>query len=63
MKNKQIINYNTEGEYHGYQQWYGGDNELWLRGKQKNGLEIGYEEVNWENAIGGEHTEVNFYIR
>jgi hypothetical protein len=54
---------NDKGELHGYQEWYGDDDELWLRGTQKNGFEIGYEEINWDNAVGEEHTEVNFYIR
>jgi len=43
MKNKQIINYNTEGEYHGYQKWYW-DNKLWFRCNFKNGRRIGYME-------------------
>ncbi len=47
---------------HGYQKWYD-DGELWLRGYMKNGQEIGYEETNWDGAIGDKHTTVNFYIR
>jgi hypothetical protein len=62
---KHIKNINNKGQFHGYQEWYGDDycSELWLRGTQKNGFEIGYEEINWDNTIGEEHTEVNFYIR
>ena len=60
---KHIKNFNNKGQTHGYQEWYDIHGGLWLRGTQKNGFEIGYEEVNCDNAIGGEHTEVNFYIR
>jgi hypothetical protein len=59
---KHIKNLNDKGDLHGYQEWY--DNHgLWLRGIVKNGIEIGYEEINWDKAIGEEHTNVNFYIR
>jgi hypothetical protein len=60
---KHIKNLNGKGELHGYQEWYGEYGELWLRGIVKNGIEIGYEEINWDKAIGEEHTNVNFYIR
>lgn len=38
-----ITNVNYKEQYHGYQEWYYVD-ELYYRGKWKNGLEIGYEE-------------------
>ena len=52
---KDIENRNDKGQYHGYQEWYG-NNELWHRGKYKNGQAVGY----YEN-----HTfeQTNFYIK
>ena len=52
---KTIINRNSKGEYHGYQEWYY-HQKLGYRGKWKNGLEIGYEESHtWKHTI--------YYIR
>jgi hypothetical protein len=62
MGDNSIRNHNEKGEIHGYQKWYD-DGELWLRGYMKNGQEIGYEETNWDGAIGDKHTTVNFYVR
>jgi len=45
---KHIKNLNGKGDLHGYQEWYGEYGELWLRGIVKNGIEIGYEEINWD---------------
>ena len=61
---KHISNFNDKGELHGYQQ-YILDGNLWFRGCAKNGLEIGYEEENFEpnQGIGDKGTLVNFYIR
>ena len=42
--NKAITNYNDKRQYHGYNEWYNTDNELWHRGNFKNDDEIGYEE-------------------
>ena len=60
-----IENSNHKGETHGYQQWYGADNKMWLRGTWKNGQEIGYEECNDVSgkSLGEEGSEANFYIR
>ena len=62
---KDINNYNTKGDHHGYQEWYGPDGKMWLRGNWRNGVEIGYEECN--DVVGaylGElGTIVIFYIR
>jgi hypothetical protein len=43
---KNIINRNSKGEYHGYQEWYWKDNTLVVRLNYKNGNEIGYEELH-----------------
>jgi hypothetical protein len=45
-------NANTYQQRPGFLHWY-----------MKNGQEIGYEETNWDGAIGDKHTTVNFYIR
>ena len=59
---KHIKNLNNKGLYHGYQDWSGDDycGELWLRGTQKNGFEIGYEEIHSDEE---EASFANFYIR
>jgi hypothetical protein len=63
MKNKNIRNYNHNGEYHGYQEFYE-NNELWLRSYYKNGIPIGYIEINTsEGVIGNEGTLVFFHIK
>jgi hypothetical protein len=56
---------NSKGENHGYQEWYGADGKMWLRGTWKNGQEIGYEECNdiGGKSLGEEGSEVKFYIR
>lgn len=51
---KNIVNKNTIGDYHGYQEWY--SDRLFYRCIYKNGDQIGYEE--WHNA-----KQTNFYIR
>ena len=33
---KAITNYNDKRQYHGYNEWYNTDNELWHRGNFKN---------------------------
>ena len=38
-----IRNVNYKEQYHGYQEWYWGD-ELWFRCNYKNGNPIGYRE-------------------
>ena len=59
---KQIDNYNSKGEPHGYNQWCD-VNGLWYRGTWKNNQQIGYHEVNTISSIGQEDTIVEFYIR
>jgi hypothetical protein len=43
---KNIINRNSKGEYHGYQEWYWKDNTLRNRGNCNNGKLIGYSEYH-----------------
>jgi len=47
---KNIYNYNTKNELHGYQNWYFRDsNKLYFRGNYKNDRYIGYNEShNWK---------------
>jgi len=63
-KMERITNFNSKGQEHGYQKLII-DDKIWYRGYCKNGIEIGYEEENFEpnRAIGDEGTIVNFYIR
>ena len=53
-----ITNYNDNGKWHGYQEWYDiFDNyTLYFRVNYKNGKETGYEEYHGVNTT-------NFYIR
>ena len=63
---KEIRNYNSKGEWHGYIEVYNNTtNKLWCRSTYKNDLPIGYEEYNVNNlsGIGDNGTIVNFYIR
>jgi len=54
--NKDIININDKGQYHGYQEWYNINNKLSFRGNRKNDEPIGYcEHHKW--------TETNYYIK
>ena len=53
--NKNIDNYNTKGDHHGYQQRVR-NNKILLRVNYKNNIEIGYEEWHF-NAI------TNYYIK
>jgi len=53
---KEIRNNNTKGQCHGYQEWYGIGNKLFIRTTFKNGRLIGYSE--WHNA-----KETNYIIR
>ena len=43
---KDKTKYNDKGEFHGYQEWYARNNELFIRTTYKNGSEIGYEEIH-----------------
>ena len=47
---KEITNYNSKGDYHGYQQWYGYQewytDRLSFRGNYKNNERIGYTEYH-----------------
>ena len=43
--NKDIINRNYNGEYHGYQEWYI-NNKIYYRGIRKNNNRIGYTEYH-----------------
>jgi len=55
--NKNIINKNNKGEYHGYNEIYSYfNNRLWIRATYKNNNRIGYAEWHWGK-------ETNFYIR
>ena len=55
-KDKDIINKNSKGYLHGYQEWYGNDDVLIIRGIAKNYETIGYQE--WHRA-----KKTNFHIR
>ena len=55
MKKREIQPRDSDGQFHGYQEWYHGG-KLYLRGIMKHGLEINYEEWHKFN-------ETNFYIR
>ena len=46
---KDKIPTNSKDEYHGYHEWYDGD-DIWVRVVMKNGLDIGYEENHWERV-------------
>ena len=58
-----IINKNSNGEYHGYQEWYLRD-KIYYRGIRKNDNRIGYTEwfrIGLTERYDGKET--NFYIR
>ena len=46
---KNIVNKNSKGKYHGYQEWYWGNGNLWWRCNDINNLEDGYQELYWNN--------------
>ena len=49
----EIKNYNNKQELHGYQEWYYGNDDLWIRGTAKHDEPIGYEEIHehkWSHA-------------
>lgn len=54
--NKEIEPIDSNGDWHGYQEWYALYNRLWYRGMYKHGLEIGYEEYH-------KCDETNYYIK
>ncbi len=58
-KTDNITNYNSKGDYHGYQERYL-FYELWYRKNTKNGFRIGYSEQH--KKIFG-NIETNFYIK
>ena len=61
---RDIRNFNTKGQRHGYQEWHTNVNQLWYKGNHKNGQPIGYSISNpFIGGIGDNGTEVNFYIR
>ena len=47
---------NSKGNLHGYQEWYSFSGVLYIKGKYKNGKEIGYEELHLTK-------QTNYYIR
>jgi hypothetical protein len=61
MEIKDIDNYNTKYQRHGYQEWYHYMNKpkIKVRCNYKNGQEIGYEEWHKTHA----ESETNFYIK
>ena len=54
MKDKNIYNYNSKKQLHGYQEKYW-NNILRFRGNYKNGLRIGYLEWHYDK-------ETEYYI-
>jgi len=36
----------SNGKWHGHQEWYNGNNILLYRGTYKHGLDVGYEEIH-----------------
>ena len=61
---KDINNFNSKIERHGYQEFYY-NNKLYYRGTWKNGLEFGYIEINHKitGGIGEKDTVFEFYIK
>ncbi len=57
--NKDVDNYNSKGQHHGYQEWYY-DGNLWCRFNAKNGKWDGYRE--WYGEGYGKIKELRFYI-
>ena len=57
-KNKNIQPRNSKGQFHGYNELYYTNGNLWFRVFYKNDQEIGYEEMH--SPIYG---KTNFYIR
>ena len=55
MNDKNIKNYNSKQQYHGYHEYYYSD-ELGYRANYKNNIKIGYEEYHRRN-------KTTFYIR
>ncbi len=57
---KDIRNYNSKGEYHGYQElYYSNTNTIGIRVNYKNGKIDGYRERYF---IPGKISELKFYI-
>ena len=54
--NKEIVNFNSKNQYHGYQERYWSD-KLYYRANWRYDCCIGYEEYHSRNG------ETNFYIR
>ncbi len=55
---KEIINRNNKGLFHGYQERYRANGELWVKGFYNNDIEIDYEEWYYTNG----KLEKVFYI-
>jgi hypothetical protein len=47
--NKNISNYNSKKQLHGYQETYRAIDKLYYRGNWKNNLRIGYLEISIDN--------------
>ncbi len=47
---KNIENLNSKGQYHGYQEWYYSNGELWYKGFCYNGELVDYEEFHYYNS-------------
>lgn len=62
-KDKNIINQDSNGDYHGYQAFYQGDDPYFM-GYYKHGELIGYSIYNPTTGyIGQKGTQVEFHIK
>jgi hypothetical protein len=57
-KNKDIAPINSNGQSHGYQQWYNHKSKLSLRVTMKHGQPLGYEEWHFTSGF-----QTNYHIR
>jgi len=52
-----MFTYNSEGDFHGYQEWYWNNGGLHYKGFYNNGIKIDYEEDYYISGL-----EKVFYI-
>jgi len=60
--NKDIKPLDSNGDFHGYQEWYRANNKLWLRAEAKHGRGFGYQEWHFE-PFPMEGTQTKFHIK
>jgi hypothetical protein len=61
---KEIISKNSKGQYHGYQELYGGaTDKVYYRTMYKNDIQYGYTEYHANNLIDNNlYSKTRFYI-